>query len=93
MQIILHNHGISLKPPSHSASKQAWQKFNRNIHNQTENFLGLNLDKLEKMDYRIALRYLVANQLFFDCWQVATVEDREAIEDMILNMPKENSVG
>ncbi|MBT3321325.1 MAG: NACHT domain-containing protein [Anaerolineae bacterium] len=93
LQIILHNHGISLKPPSHSASKQAWQKFNRNIHNQTENFLGLNLDKLEKMDYRIALRYLVANQLFFDCLQVATVEDREAIEDMILNMPKENSVG
>ena len=64
--------------------------FLKDLYQDTEDFLGLNLEEIGKMDTSTALAYIEANQLFYDCLQVATVEDREEIEDMILKAPDDN---
>ena len=74
--------------PAHNASYREWDIFYQQIRKNTEVFLGLSLDKTRKINAKIVLNYLKANQLFWDCLQVAIVEDRAAVEDMILNIPE-----
>ena len=40
------------------------------------------------MDRKTVSAYLAGNRLFYDCLQVATVDNRAAVEDMILNTPE-----
>ena len=77
--------------PLHRASNQEWQKFRNSIKEMVENLLEVNLSIAWNLDdYSAALAYINANQLFWDCLQVASVENRDAIEDMILAPPKDN---
>ena len=56
-----------------------------------EGALGLKSnERLDLGDYIPAIAYLKANQLFWECLQVARVEDREVIEDMILKAPDDS---
>ena len=75
-------------PPAPHTSKRVWRNFHQVIRKNTEVYLGLDFDKVERIDAEIALNYLKANRPFLDCLQVATVEDRAAVEDMILNIPE-----
>ncbi len=55
-----------------------------------ENLLGIDLsERWDSDDYQAALGYLESNQLFWDCLQVASVEDRGAVENIIMKAPKE----
>ena len=75
--------------PSYRASNNAWEIFYQQIRKETEDFLGLDLERVESMNYERVYDYLEINQFFLDCLQVAIVDDREAVEDMILNIPEE----
>lgn len=75
--------------PSHRASDQEWDAFKDKIYQMAGTLLEIDLsDEWEKDEYKAASNYIQANQLFWDCLQVARVEDREAIEDTILNTPE-----
>jgi tRNA A37 threonylcarbamoyladenosine biosynthesis protein TsaE len=76
--------------PSVQASDRAWNEFKKTIYQAVEKLLEVDLSqKWEYADYEAASNYLQANQLFWDCLQVARVEDRAAVEDMILKAPEQ----
>ena len=71
------------------ASSQEWESFANSIRFKAEELLKTNLNPDWKADdYKIATLYLQINRLFWHCLQVANVENRKAIEDMILNVPE-----
>ena len=75
--------------PSDQASDQEWEVFKREIHNVAKELLEIKLNTVwSSEDYKTARIYLEANQLFSDCLQIARVDDREAVENMILNVPE-----
>jgi hypothetical protein len=77
--------------PSYRASNQNWKKFNKALLQIAGCLLNLDLNEpWDSGDLNSALAYLEANQLFRECLQVARVENREAIEDMILKAPSPN---
>ncbi|MBT3337854.1 MAG: hypothetical protein HN391_08020, partial [Anaerolineae bacterium] len=85
---LLENGDETFTCPSYKASDKVWENFYAKSKNSTESFLELRIEDIKNLDIDIAQSYIAANQLFWDCLQVATVEDREAIEDMILNVPE-----
>lgn len=87
LKSLLEKSEISSIVPSHQASDKEWRGFYKKLCEEIEKYLGLELAQVEEINTRKAIAYLKANQLFFDCLQVATVENRKAIENMILNIP------
>ena len=79
----------TIKCPSQEASDQEWKFLVTMIRKSAENILDLDLgESWDDIDFQVALTYFEKNQLFWDCLQVARVENREANEDMILKPPE-----
>ena len=77
--------------PTHISPTSEWEKYYAVIRKAIENQLQIRLDIIPSVnEYQEAYKYFQANKLFWDCLQVARVEDREAIEDMILKEPDNN---
>lgn len=77
--------------PAYLATDREWQSFKNTVYGLVEKLLDVDLSQSwTGDDYVAASKYLRANQLFWDCLQVSRLEDREAVEDMILALPKDN---
>ena len=62
--------------------------FYHEIRKTVQNLLEIDLDIIwNDDDYNIFDSYIKTNQLFWDCLQVATIENRATIKDMILDTP------
>ena len=69
-------------------SKQELVALHNIIKNRAHEILGIDPDaKLEKEQCTAISKYLNANRLFYECLQVATLEEPNTIEDMLLKAP------
>ena len=81
---------LAVSIPPHDAPNNKWEELHKALVDETLNFLDLQTKNINWgfLNLEIFYKYLSANILFWECLQVAIVEDREAIEDMILNAPE-----
>jgi hypothetical protein len=64
--------------------------FHNEIRKTVQDLLEIDLNIIwNNNEYNIFDSYAKANQLFWDCLQVATTENRASVKDMILDMPEE----
>ena len=67
-----------------------WQSFRNSVQEIAEKLLEISMMQVWGSEqHKISQIYLENNQLFWECLQIATVDNRKIIEDMILNVPKE----
>ena len=77
--------------PSYQAPNEKWQIFRNRIQKAIEDFLEIDLSNTWGTDeYEAARSYLQANKLFWNCLQIARVEDRDEVEDMMFRAPDKN---